>query len=1373
MHNGGCFLACYILLFANSDVSSSPVSEELIDRRISVVSGSELAAFQEPSPVQSEGAEMPRLLHEIFEQNSRNSSSAVAIEHNGSQVTYGELEKRSNSIACLLRASGIGRGSVIGIMLPRVPDAFASMLGAMKVGACYVPLDTAYPSERVSYILRDSGAHALITLSHFADNAADFKGKVFLLDKLERQPDGLPLDAPQGGGNEICPEDLCYIIYTSGTTGRPKGVKIEHRNAVALVRAESTIYRLGGTDRVCQAASLAFDLSFEEIWIAFSSCATLVVVPEVKSHGGPDMADFLSENGVTVLSTVPSLLSTLNDRFEALRLLILGGERCPDWVTERWSRPGRRILNTYGPTETTVIATYSELKIGEKAGIGVPIPGYSVYIVDEDLNPVARPGKGEICIGGAGVARGYVNLPEETASRFITDPFSSQEGARMYRTGDIGRLGENGSLEFVGRIDSQVKFMGYRIELSEIESALVRLEGIRAAVCNVWDDRLGTKKLVGYFVPDDGVRLDRRKLRNALQKSLPRYMVPSVFVQMDNLPLLSSGKIDRSSLPPPPEHGEQGRRSEEQVTSTQKRLLEVWADLFNPLEVGLNDDFFLDLGGHSLLAARMVSLLRQEEAFERLSVADIYENPTIRLLAVRVDERNSQQSKGWRQTASAGPSINSAKPKRHLLGSALQTIGLYFSFGFRAIEWITPYLVFFTLIVTGHPLFYSMILAALSGIVVLPALLGISLAAKWTLLGRIRPGRYPLWGGYYLRWWLVQSLISSLPLDYLEGTPLLPAVYRLFGAKIGAEVHLETDRLRSFDLIEIGDGTSVDEDASLLGYSVENGELVIGSITIGKWCYVGARSVVREGAKIEDGGRLDDISLLQKGRRIPSGETWVGSPARPANTRHQVPRPSPVRTRRSRRLLPFLYATLVLSLPVLVFAAILPGVIVLLSLNFLSEPLLYIAAVPLAGAFFVLAVMSEFLIMKWALLGRVKAGSYRVHSGFYIRHWIVDRMHSLTLDFVAPIHATLYIGAWYRALGSKIGRSVELSTATSLTPDLLYLGEGCTVADEVSLGAPHVEAGWMTLAPTMLGRRTFVGNSAVIPAGTVTPPETLLGVLSTPPSQPGSVKRHGTSWLGSPPIELPRREKSTAFSNETTYSPSKKLRIKRAMFEILRVTIPPSGFIALTTFVLDAVVLLWRNLGFVPAALMLPLVYAGGCVALALCAAAAKWALVGRYSPFEKPLWSLFVWKLELANALYEFMSTPLALEPLQGTPFLPAYQRLMGASIGRGVYMHTTGLLEWDLTRVGSGVSLNEDCVLQTHLFEDRVLKGAYLTIGESCDVGEQSIVLYGAEMEPGSSLDALSLLMKGERLPAGTSWAGVPAGRGADQIRILQAAD
>jgi non-ribosomal peptide synthetase-like protein len=382
-----------------------------------------------------------------------------------------------------------------------------------------------------------------------------------------------------------------------------------------------------------------------------------------------------------------------------------------------------------------------------------------------------------------------------------------------------------------------------------------------------------------------------------------------------------------------------------------------------------------------------------------------------------------------------------------------------------------------------------------------------------------------------------------------------------------------------------------------------------------------------------------------------------------------------------------------------------------------------------------------------------------LQSSFYLRKWFFDRLMDSSMDVLGPLYATLYLTPWYRLLGVHLGKAAEVSTACGVTPDLTQVDDESFIADAVCLGAPRVEAGIMTLATTRVGRRSFVGNSALVPAGATLGESTLVGVLSTTPlSRPGA-SEPDTSWLGSPAIYLPKRHVNTSFSQETTFKPTRKLIAQRLAIELARVLLPAALTVAIAAALLEVAGAIRPHLSLPSFLSLFPLLYLAGGIIGAMMVVAIKWLLMGRYRPDEKPLWSPFVWRTELVTAMHEHLADPLLIESLAGTPFICWFFRLMGCRIGRRVFMETTALTEFDLITVGDDVALNLDCTLQTHLFEDRVMKMSTVAIGAGCSVGAGSVVLYDSVMHPGSRLGDLSLLMKGETLPARTSWEGTPA--------------
>ncbi|WP_422923806.1 Pls/PosA family non-ribosomal peptide synthetase [Singulisphaera sp. PoT] len=1290
-------------------------------------------------------------LHLYFEHTADARPSAPALACEGITLSYAGLEARANRLAHFLEVQGVRPGDRVGLLIERSAHAYAGLLAILKSGAVLVPLDISSPADRVAFIAEDAGLTLIISAGGPASSCAGLPCRVLDLDasaaEIAREPE-VRLE-PRGRDGDAA----CYIMYTSGTTGRPKGVVVNHLSICNFLDVCRPIYGVSPGDRVYQGMTLAFDFSIEEVWPAFAAGATVVAGPTDHRRVGSGLAAFLVENQVTVLCCVPTLLATIDRDVPTLQTLIVGGEACTEDLVRRWSRPGLRMLNTYGPTESTVTATWGELRPDRPVTIGRPLPTYTVHVLDDDLTPMPTGEAGEICIGGPGVAAGYLNRPDLTRERFIPDPFAEAGDARLYRTGDLGRVTDGGEIEYLGRIDGQVKLRGYRVELGEIEAVLKEDEAVSNALVVLAPGAGESGELVAYVTlrRAEGAGGPRRRLYEALRGRLPAYMIPAYLEILDALPMLASGKADRARLPAPgsPRLTEAGASHTAPATPLEATLAGAWGRLFGQAEVSVEADFFLDLGGHSLSAARLVSDLRREPEFRHLSVADLYDHPTVRRLALRVEaapvgdaltppDRGERLRHGDRRVWACGAM------QFALVYLTLLVVG-------------SPALLLAREHRLGAPALEVALVAVLSFAV--SSLLGAALpvAAKWALVGRFRPGRYPVWGWYYCRWWLVRKLIDLSPLGLLAGSPLFGPYARLLGAKVGKGCHVATSHLLLPDLIEIGDDASLGYGVELEPCLVEDGWLELGSIRIGAGVFVGANSVVMLGSEVGEGARLAEQSLVARGQAIPAGESWAGSPSSlcetdPGLDSIEALPPAP----------PWTPALLAGFLAGCLLFEMLPGLLLAPGLAILYHDLGDgghwqggLAASPIAGLVYVLTTCLAVAAGKRLAMPRARAGTFPSRSQFGLRKWLSDKFMELSLESTNALYATLLTSAWLRLLGARVGPRAEISTVSNIDPDLLVVGAESFVADLAVVGAARYHRGRVILGTTELGTRSFVGNAALVPGAASLPDDSLIGVQSVPPQGP---MEPGSSWLGSPALFLPRRQESGPFEEGVTFRPPSRLVACRLAIEVLRILLPPT-FMYVGILAVGKAIVAMEDLPAWQQIAALPGVYLASALGLALLSAALKWAVVGRYRPRVEPMWSHFVWRTELITSLYENVPVPMLLHWFTGTPLMRPLLRLFGARIGRRVYMETTYLTEFDLVRVEDDALVSGRVSLQTHLFEDRVMKMSTVTVGPGCTVGPRSVVLYDAEMAAGSKLDALSLVMKGEQLPAEGRWRGIPA--------------
>jgi non-ribosomal peptide synthetase-like protein len=1295
------------------------------------------------------------VLGEIFAASVAARGPHPALTDVERRLSYDEVWAAARGQARGLALAGVGPGDMVGLWMPRGIDLLVAQIAITLSGAAWVPFDAEAPVDRIATCLNDAEAKGLVTCPAWQARAAATGRTVWSPADLAARDDGAQVPARAVGLSKDHP---AYLIYTSGSTGTPKAIVISHRNICHFLRSGNAFYGMGADDIVFQGASVAFDLSMEEIWTPYLVGATLFVASPEMMGDAEKLPAILGEAGVTVIDTVPTLLGILPADVPSLRLILLGGEALPPSIVQKWARPGRRILNTYGPTEATVVATATDVKPGETVTIGRPIPNYTAYVVSEDLKLLPPGEQGELLIGGPGVASGYHGRPELTAEKFIVNPFGGAgDDPVLYRSGDAVSLDGAGNIVFHGRIDDQIKIRGFRVELGEIETKLSGEPGINQAAVVLREDD-GIERLVAFVVGEPGVALDAAVLRAALREKLPPYMVPAHFEAVGSLPRMVSGKVDRkmlraAPLTAPAAEGEQ----EPPRNATEAALLEAAKRVLGASSLPLEADFFIDLGGHSLLAARFISIVRETPAYAGITLQDVYGARTLRGMAALLDGRGIAEAQDLSFTP---PSFQ----RRFLCGLA-QAAVLPVIIGLATAQWLGIFVTY--LLISGEDLSLPAQVFSLLGVYVAITIVTglISIALKWLVLGRTKPGVYPLWGVYYFRWWFAARVAGLVHIKWLQGTPVMRFYWRLLGAKVGRDVIISDYEAGAVDLIEIGDGTTFGSKTTFANGEAIGDKLILGRIRIGADVSAGASVVFGHGSVVGDHVEIGDLTAIPPGATLGEGEIWDGTPGRKIGMVDLASLPPQAEASpRRRALMTAFYVLMLIVLPPISLLPIFPAfwlfdqiddwiatwseVSYLWYLPILTWP----TAMGLI-AFTVLLMAG----LRWAILPRVTSGSWSIHSGFYARKWTVALATEVTLETLSSLFATIYMRFWYRLMGAGIGKGAEISTNLSGRYDLTEIGAGNFIADEVVFGDEDMRRGYMRLDMTRTGEQVFIGNDAVVPPGAVVPDKVLIGIKSKPPTN--DQMQAGDTWFGSPPIRLPTRQK-VDLGADWTYKPSLGKKLARAGFEALHTSFPAMLFITFGTIAVDLVLQQkifegnWSGLvlGFMGCAMLIA-------IAQALICAAMKWLLMGVYKPVMKPMWSWWAMRTEAVAVLYWGLGGKVLFDYLRGTPFLPWFLMLFGAKYGKGVWLDSTDITEFDCIKVGDYCTVNAHSALQTHLYEDRVMKVGRVTLGKGVCVGAGATVLYDTHVGDYAQIGLLTVIMKGENIPAHTRWEGAPA--------------
>jgi non-ribosomal peptide synthetase-like protein len=1295
----------------------------------------------------------------------------LAVDGPAGRLTYDELDAAANRVArFLVRRLGVRPGMRIGLLFDDAVDGYVGMLGALKAHAVYVPLDPGFPRERISYIVSDADIRTVLSHSRLAGLAAVRGPDVVYVDRtaLIAAESGARLAAGEVGAPR---DDLCYVIYTSGTTGRPKGVAVSHPSICNFVRVAAETYGYTAADRVYQGLTMAFDFAVEETWVPWLAGATLVPKPRGGNLLGPELAGYLREQHVTALCCVPTLLATLDDDLPGLRFLLVSGEPCPRELADRWHRPGRRFLNVYGPTEATVSATWTLLERGRPVTIGVPLPTYSVAILDPRAERVLPSGRtGEIGIAGIGLADGYLNLPDRTRQAFVPD-FAGMPGnpsGRIYRTGDLGRINADGEIEHLGRIDTQVKIRGYRIELTEIESVLAEAPGVAQAVVTTHESGPGVVELAAYYRPRRGaVTTHPDRLHEHLRERLPAYMVPSFLDEVAAIPMTTGGKADRKSLPPPSGPRRQAARGAYRAPAagTESVLADTLAVVLGLRRVSADADFFDELGASSLLLARFIAVLPDGTA---VSMRDVYENRTVRRLATvvggSVDGVVGAAPEASLPAVPERPeSLDSlgapAGRPRYLVCGALQLLWFVCLIGLAAFAlnagsaWVSA----------GHGAWDIAERALVCGAALQGGLAVLPVAAKWVLIGRWKPGRVTIWSLAYVRFWIVKTLLVASPLALLSiGTPLLNLYLRALGARVGRGTVIFTAHLPvGTDLLTIGPGSVIRKGCYLNGYRARAGVIEIAPVTLGADVFVGEQTVLDIGTAMGDGASLGHSSSLHAGQSVPAGACWHGSPARQADSGYDYRTAGAARCGRLRRAW---YAGVRLAVTVVIAGPVEAAVAALLW----SRPRIF-ASMPEQDSVIGAAVVGAGLLIAGLIVAGtvprlltplLKPGKtyplFGVH--FTIQH-LVSRWSNLA-PFNLLFGDSVLITSYLRLLGYRLGRVEQTGSNFGTTfhheiPALSEVGTGTMVSDGLSMINADFSSSAFRVRPVVVGPRNFLGNDLAFPAGARTGADCLIATKAMIPLA-GPV-REGVGLLGSPCFEIPRSVRRDQRFAALSAEPERHRRIiAKTRHNLVTIALHLLVRFALLCWLFAVALLPVSDRGWPGWAGTAGLILADLAVLIGLFAVTGR-AVTG-FRPLRPRFCSIYQREFWQHERYWKVPSVAF-VRIFDGTPFKAPIWRLLGVRMGRRVFDDGAAIIERSLTSVGDGATLNMACLLQGHSLEDGVFKSDRISIGPGCTIGTGALVHYAVTMEDGSLLEDDSFAMKGSTIRSGSRWLGNPA--------------
>ena len=1348
----------------------------------------------------------------------------LAVDTEELSLSYDQLDAGANQLARYLRLHGCGAGDRIGLLFDRPTDSYIAMLAVLKIGAAYVPLDASFSADRMAYIVEDAQVRTVLSISHVAERVDQIQLLTARGSELVYLDQAAPLIEEQNSRRLIAAErgvldnQLAYIIYTPHADGQLRGVAVDHASICNFVKVAAEVFGIRPRDRIYQSLTLAYDFSIQEIWVPWFCGATLVPKPAGANLVGQELHRFLTEHRVTALCTVPSLLATLEHELPALRFLLVSGEACPPELVARWHKPGRRFLNAYGPTEATVTTAWTELRPGKPATLGVPLPTYNTVILDvaDPYHALPHGQTGEIGIAGIGLARCYLNRDDLTDQAFIPDflGIPGNPSGRIYRTGDLGKVTIDGEIEYHGRMDPSTRARGYRSELAEIESVLMRVPGIAQALSDlvaapaapggqatmapgvehelaaVLAEVLGVEQVSvdGHFFTDlgaDSMVMARFCARARKRPELPPVSIKDIYAHttIRSLATALAGPAPAAVALAAPV-----------AAPAERELAAVLAEVLGVERVSVDGHFFDDLGADSMVMARFCARARKRPELPPVSIKDIYAHTTIRSLAASfaapvptpvtahraaplgASVQPSTEVAEYAARGGARPQAPIGKP-RYVLCGMLQALffvayayGLAFAMerGFRwvsvAPSWLDVYLR--SVIFTG---------ATFVGLSAVP------IVVKWLLIGRWKPQQIRVWSLAYVRFWIVKTLIRTSPLVRFVGSPIYVFYLRALGAKIGRGATVLSPHVPvCTDLLTIGEGSVVHKEVFFNCYRAHSGLIQIGPVTMGRDVFIGEQTVLDIGTSMGDGSQLGNSSSLHTGQAVPAGEHWHGSPAQRTAVDYRM-----AGSKDRRRLRRFAFPTVQMLTMLIVSAPVATAAVIMLLVQ-VPKLAALIAPGPLAfqtWTFYAEALTASYLIFFGGLIGgllfmvtvprlvnlTLKPDKvYRLYGFHYWAHRFVVR--TTNSKFLTRLTGdSSYVVGFLRSLGYKLTPVVQTGSnfANEVKHDNPYLvsvGTETVVASGLTIVNAEYSSTSFRVSRVTIGPRNFLGNDIFYPSRGKTGDNCLLATKVMVPIE-GEV-REGVGLLGSPSFEIPRSVQRDSQFDHLTRGEA----LRRGLAAKDRYNVATIGWLLLARWLQVFLYLLlalgaadlfqsWGEWSIAAANLLL--------LVVRVCFGALVERAGRRFRPLRPTYCSIYdraFWRQE------RFFKLAVQIPPVfNGTPFRNVIWRLVGVKLGRRVFDDGVSMSEKNLVTIGDNVTLNEGSVIQCHSQEDNAFKSDSVSVEAGCTIGIAAFVHYGVTMGKGAELEPDSFLMKGEEIPDGERWGGNPASRMRDPAPAL----